>query len=199
MIKKNDIETQITILLLKEDKKAISLLYKHYSPALYGIISRIILEKEIANEVLQDTFVKIWKNSSKYDITKGKLFTWMAQIARNSAIDTIRSGKYQRSTKTDSLPEYVYNSKQLSESINVNDSGLKTQIDKMDLKYREVIDLIYFQGYSQSEAAKQLDLPLGTIKTRIRKAIIELRKSLGNEVLTLFVLISFAIITILAT
>jgi len=195
MVKKTDIESQITILLLKEDKEAITLLYKNYSAAIYGIISRIIQDKEIANEVLQDTFVKIWKNSTKFDITKGKLFTWMAQIARNSAIDTIRSGKYQRSTKTDSLPEYVYNSENLSESINVSDSGLKTQINKMDLKYREVIDLIYFQGYSQSETAKKLDLPLGTIKTRIRKAIIELRKSLGNEVFTLFVLISLAIIT----
>jgi RNA polymerase sigma-70 factor (ECF subfamily) len=178
----SNIESQIIIYLLKQDKRAISLVYANYADALFGIISRIIPESEVATEVLQDTLLKIWKNSLKYDVTKGKLFTWMAQIARNSAIDTVRSGKYQRTTKTYSIPDTVSNSVELSETIQITDSGLKRQIDSLDKKYREVINLLYFMGYSQSEAAKKLNLPLGTVKTRARTAILELRKSLGNEV-----------------
>ncbi len=180
--KKSNIESSIVNYLLKEDKRAISLIYSNYSDSLYGIISRIVPDKEIASEVLQDTFVKIWKNSSKYDVTKGKLFTWMAQIARNSAIDTLRSGKYNKGAKTDSIPDFVYNSVELSNTISLEDSGLRKQIDSLDTKYKEVINLLYFMGHSQSEAAKKLNLPLGTVKTRVRSAILELRKSLGNEV-----------------
>lgn len=178
----SDIESTIIQHLLNEEKEAISLIYANYSDALFGIISRIIPDPEVSSEVLQDTFLKIWKNSLKYDVTKGKLFTWMAQIARNSAIDTLRSGKYQRSSKTDELPVFVYDNVDLSENMNVEDSGLRKQINALDQKHKEVIHLLYFMGYSQSEAAKKLELPLGTLKTRARTAIIELRKSLGNEV-----------------
>lgn len=182
------LEKEIISLLAQGDKKAISLLYQNYSDALYGIIRRTIPSQEVATEVLQDVYVKVWKNRDRYDGTKGKLFTWLAQITRNATIDVFRSGKYQRSLKTDEIDPLVYNSVQLSEESDIRDSGLQDVINKMDPKYYKLIYLVYFEGYSQSEIAEKLDMPLGTVKTRLRSAIKELRKTLGNE--------TFAIIAI---
>ncbi len=185
------LETEITALLRQRDKRAISLLYENYSGALYGIIARTIPSEEVAQEVLQDVFVKVWKNADKYDATKGRLFTWLAQITRNATTDTFRSGKYQRSTKTDEIDVTVSNHEAFSETSNIKDVGLKKVIDSLDEKYRILIDYIYFRGYSQADAAKELDIPLGTVKTRVRAAILELRKTLGNELFNLLVLLAF--------
>ena len=180
------LENEIVTYLGNGDKRAISLLYKNYSGALFGIITRTIPNQEVASEVLQDVFLKVWKNADKYDASKGRLFTWLAQITRNSTIDTLRSGKFQRGTKTDELDVVVSNNNAaLSEHLNIRDSGLKTVINQLDEKYQILIEYIYFKGYSQSEAAKELDIPIGTVKTRTRAAIKELRKSLGNELYTI--------------
>lgn len=192
-IKKNKkLEAEIVAFLSKKDKRAISLLYKNYAPALYGIITRMIPSEEVAQEVLQDVFVKVWNNADKYDSSKGRLFTWLAQITRNAALDTFRSGKYQRSTKTETLEPTVYNNDRLfSENPNIKDAGLQKIVNNLDAKYRKVIDYVYFQGYSHSEAAKELDIPLGTLKSRVRIAIQMLRKVLGNELLSIVLLSIF--------
>lgn len=180
-----ELENEIVTLLGNDDKRAISLLYKNYSGALFGIITRTIPNKEVASEVLQDVFLKVWKNADKYDASKGRLFTWLAQITRNATIDTFRSGKFQRGTKTDDLDIVVTNNNiSLQESMNIEDSGLKKVINTLDPKYRILVEYIYFKGYSQSEVAKALDIPIGTVKTRTRAAILALRKTLGKELFT---------------
>ena len=85
------IEQKITDLLAQGDKRAINLLYEHYSSSLYGVILKITINEEIAEDALQETFVKVWKNTHKYDSSKAKLFTWLFRIARNTAIDKLRS------------------------------------------------------------------------------------------------------------
>lgn len=185
------LEEQIVTFLQEKDKKAISLLYKNYSGALFGIIKRTISSEEVANEVLQDVFVKVWKNADKYNAQKGRLFTWLVQITRNASIDTIRSGRYQRGTKTDELDVIVSNSLDHSEEADIKDEGLRNVVNELDPKYRSIIDLVYFQSYTQSEVAKELDIPIGTVKTRVRSAILELRKKLGKEFSSAMVLVSF--------
>ncbi len=185
------LEEQIVTFLQQKDKKAISLLYKNYSGALFGIIKRTIPSEEVANEVLQDVFVKVWKNADKYNAQKGRLFTWLVQITRNASIDTIRSGRYQRGTKTDELDVIVSNSLDHSEEADIKDEGLRNVVNELDPKYRSIIDLVYFQSYTQSEVAKELDIPIGTVKTRVRSAILELRKKLGKEFSSAMVLVSF--------
>ena len=113
--KRTELELEIISLLKKTDKRAISLLYKNYSEALYGIICRTIPSEEVASEVLQDVFVKVWRNADKYDVDKGRLFTWLTQITRNTCIDRLRSGRYQRGTKTTELDTNIYNSSVHSE------------------------------------------------------------------------------------
>lgn len=191
MSSKNNItlESKIIALLKQKDKEAIVLLYDNYSAALYGIILKIVQSETVAQEVLQDVFLKVWNNAEKYDADKGRLFTWLAQIARNAAKDALRSSRQKQDNKTDSLADNVGNDSSLSHNLHIADSGLRKTIDSLDKKYREIIDLLYFQGYSHSEAAKELEIPIGTLKSRVRKAILELRKLLGNELITILLVI----------
>jgi len=165
-------------------------LYEHYSPALYNIILRIVQSDEIAEETLQDSFLKIWDNFSKYNPEKGRLFTWMVRICRNLAIDKIRSSQFKKGNRTESIPDSVYNSDSLSEELYTSDPGLRKVVSKMDDKTRVLIELLYFKDYTQREVSDKLDIPLGTVKSRSRKAIQVLRQVLGNEGFLLAILIT---------
>ena len=94
-------------MLQKRNEKAFGYLYDNYSGALYGIVNSIVTDKEIANDVLQNVFVNIWRKIESYDATKGRLFTWMLNIARNAAIDEVRSKGFRDSQKNQSLGENV--------------------------------------------------------------------------------------------
>ena len=169
-------EQELVVLLLQQNDQAFSYLYDNYSPALFGIINQIVPDKELASDVLQDVFINIWRRIRSYDQTKGRLFTWMLNIARNAAIDKLRSRPYQDNLKNQPLAENV-NSTAANSVIGpqVNDVGLKKLINKLKEEYRVLIDLSYFQGFTHEEIAKLLNIPLGTVKTRIRSALIQLR------------------------
>ncbi|MCR9102598.1 MAG: sigma-70 family RNA polymerase sigma factor [bacterium] len=175
------LETEIIDLLSNKQQRGITLLYEHYSPALYNIILRIVQSEEIAEETLQDSYLKIWDNFSKYDASKGRLFTWMVRICRNLAIDKVRSSQFKKGNRTESIPDSVYNSDSLSEELNTSDPGLRKVVGQLDDKTRVLIELLYFKDYTQREVSDALDIPLGTVKSRSRKAIQVLRQVLGNE------------------
>ena len=185
------LENEIVLLLGQGDRQAISLLYKNYSGSLFGIISRMIPATEVAEEVLQDVFIKVWDNADKYDPTKGRLFTWLAQITRNTALDKVRSAGYRKGQKTDGIETSVSLNEAFTETSQIQDSGLRKVINSLDENYRTLIDYAYFQSYSQSEIAEELNMPLGTVKTRMRAAINELRKVLKNELISILALLSF--------
>ena len=169
-------EQELVTLLLEQSDQAFSYLYDNYSPALFGIINQIVSDKEIAADVLQEVFINIWRKIRSYDDSKGRLFTWMLNIARNAAIDKIRSRTYQDGLKNQPLTENV-NSTAASSVVNphINDVGLKKVINKLKEEYRVLIDMSYFQGFTHEEISKMLNLPLGTVKTRIRSALMQLR------------------------
>lgn len=176
------LESTITRLLQKNDQTAITLIYENYSASLYGVIYKIVQSEESAQEVLQDCFVKIWQNSSKYNSEKGRLFTWLINIARNSAIDKIRSAPFRRARELQSMFDKDGLQKEIGLShIIIADMGLQKIISALKEDHRILIDLIYFQGYSQREVEKMLLIPLGTVKSRLRIAIRELRKMLTGE------------------
>lgn len=180
---------QLITRLKQQDRAAVGELYDAYGGALYGVVLRIVHSHELAEQVLQDTFVKVWRNIASYDASKGRLFTWLLNIARNTAIDVTRSAHFQQSWKTDSLDNLVH--KPGGDSINPDHLGLKEMVDGLDDKYRQLIDLVYFKGYTQEEVAEETGIPLGTIKTRLRYAIAELRTRFGEglaTVLSLFFL-----------
>ena len=159
----------------ERNEKAFGYLYDNYSGALYGIVNSIVIDKEIANDVLQNVFVNIWRKIESYDPAKGRLFTWMLNIARNAAIDKVRSKGYKDSMRNISIEndENVFINKTTDPVL--NDVGLKKVLSKLNEEYRRLIDLSYFQGFTHDEIAKIMGIPLGTVKTRIRTAISQLR------------------------
>ncbi len=154
-------------------------MYDDYSPALLGVIVRIVNDKELAEEILQKAFLKVWQNIDSYDSAKGSFFTWILTIARNSAIDEVRSKRFENLEKTDSIETTVY---ELDHTILSSDGiDVNKLLSALDQKHKDVLDVVYLQGYSHSEAAKKLDIPLGTVKTRIKKALSTLRSQLITE------------------
>lgn len=152
-------------------------LYDMYSASLYGVIYRIVQHEEIAEDLLQDTFVKIWNSFPLYDSSKGRLFTWMVNIARNLSIDKIRSKDFRNSSKNQDLENTVnVIDDQNSTAINPDIVGVKELVQQLKPDQKSILDLIYFRGYTHVEAAEELGIPLGTVKTRMRMAIITLRK-----------------------
>ncbi len=168
-------ETELVALLRQRNEQSFTYLYDHYSGALYGIIKQITREEETANDVLQEVFINIWKKIETYDPSKGRLFTWMLNIARNAAIDKIRSAAYQNERKNQPLPENVNEMTGLSAQQTTDDYGLKKVLGKLKEEQRVLIELSYFQGFTHEEISKALKIPLGTVKTRIRSALIQLR------------------------
>ncbi len=166
-------EEQLIIRLKQQDQRVIGDLYTMYGAALHGIVLRIVHQPDLAKQVLQDTFLKVWRNGANYDANKGRLFTWLLNIARNTAIDATRTAHFQYSQKTENLDQLVCQPG--GHTTNPEHIGLKEVVGELDEKYRALINLIYFQGYTQEEAAEETGIPLGTIKTRLRYAIGELR------------------------
>ena len=163
-------------MLRQQDQKAFSYLYDNYAGALYSIVNSIVTDREIANDVLQEVFVNIWRKIDSYDPEKGRLFTWMLNIARNAAIDKVRSKGYKDSLKNQPLPENVNsNNEMVITAPRIDDIGLKKILTKLKPEQKQLIDLSYFQGWTHEEIAKLLDIPLGTVKTRIRTALTQLR------------------------
>lgn len=159
------------------DDKVISELYDKYAPALYGVILKIVGSEAVAQDVLQDTFVKIWRNGRAYDPGKGTLFTWMLNIARNTAIDMTRSAAFQRRSTQQSLESGLFNSSQHGTmQHNPDHIGVKRIVGGLEKKYQVIIELIYFKGFTQREVQEYLNLPLGTVKSRARIALRELRR-----------------------
>lgn len=129
----------------------------------------------MASDVLQEVFVKIWKQVETYDAAKGRLFTWMLNIARNASIDTIRSKGYQKTQQNRELTENVFDSGGSVET-NTDKIGLRKLVHKLKDDYRVLVELSYFEGFTQDEISKMLHIPLGTVKTRLRSALIQLKQ-----------------------
>lgn len=170
-------EPELVQAIRNRDKKGAEALYEMYSTALYGVIYRIIQHEEIAEDLLQETFVKIWNSASSYDASKGRLFTWMVNIARNLSIDKTRSKDFRNHSKTEDIENIVLSvDKGYTTSLNPETLGLKDLVEKLKPEQKIILDLVYFRGFTHAEAAEELDIPLGTVKTRLRNAIITLRK-----------------------
>lgn len=167
-------EQELVAMLQQREEQAFSYLYDNYSGALLGVIGGIITDRELAQDVLQNVFVNIWRKIESYDPSKGRLFTWMLNIARNAAIDEIRSRGYRDAQKNQPIADQAELPGAVSGPV-VDDVGLKKVLRNLKQEWRTLIELAYFQGFTHEEIAKMQGLPLGTVKTRIRTALIQLR------------------------
>lgn len=170
-------EDELVLALRQREKIAVEALYDMYSSSLFGVISRIVIDTATAEDVLQDTFVKIWNSFTTYSTEKGRLFTWMVNIARNLAIDKIRSKDFKNQNKNQELENNVtFIDEQRNTVYKPELLGIKELVETLKPEQKSILDLVYFKGYTHVEAADELGVPLGTIKTRLRMAIVQLRK-----------------------
>ena len=162
--------------LKERDSLSFRRLYQMHSASLLGIIMRIVPAREIAEDILQDSFVKIWKSIHLYDPDKGKLFTWMAKLARNSAIDYKRGKTFAKSTRNEDIDSVYSQVDHFHYVPDRTDSiGVRDLMGVLTASQKQILDLVYFHGYTQAEVSDELQIPLGTVKSKIRIAVKELR------------------------
>jgi RNA polymerase sigma-70 factor, ECF subfamily len=180
------LEKHIVELLQERNEKAISLLYEHYGDTLYGVAKKVVRDEELAQDVLQESFVKIWKKSDSYDATKAKLFTWLFRITRNTAIDKLRSVNTKSDKEIQMDVSDVYNLG--VDSIKPELMDVRENLERIEDKYQIVLEALFFYGMTQQEASEELDIPLGTIKSRLKIGLRELKKIYGSSMVLAFLL-----------
>ncbi|GHE51253.1 MULTISPECIES: sigma-70 family RNA polymerase sigma factor [Roseivirga] len=173
-------ESELVLRLKDRDKNAMAYLYDKYSAALLGVASRIIKDDDISEEVLQDVFMKIWNKIDQYDASRGRFFTWMMNLTRNAAIDKLRSKEISRSSKTDSMDDYVYRvDSRNSTEMHTDGIGVRALLNDLVEEQKFILEKVYFEGFTHTEIAEEYDIPLGTVKSRLRSALKHMRKKLA--------------------
>lgn len=166
--------------LISGNPDAFSRLYDAYGSILFGVIFRIVNDRQDAENLLQDCFIKIWQNANRYDANKGRLATWLINIARNTAIDFTRSKFFSQKRRNQSLDNLVSREMHFASYARIEDYGLKQILNRLSPVCREIIVWMYYEGYTQQEISDQFSIPLGTVKSRTRKAMKELRQILSS-------------------
>lgn len=175
---KNIPETQLVDLLLKKDEAACEYLYDKYGDTLFGFISKIIADDAVAEEVLRDAFLKICTNITLYDRTKGRLISWMLNISRNLALEKFKSEDYNKDKKADKDKNiYIFELNNVIEQ-KADDIGVEGLMQGLSPDQRMIVELLYFKGHTQSEIAREYNIPLDRVKALLRSAVIHLRKTL---------------------
>lgn len=163
------------------DRTAFENLYSRTSAKLFGICLRILSERTLAEEALQDVYLAIWNKAGMYDGDRASPITWLAMIARNKSIDYLRAGKADRlSQPLDLVAEIQDDGASVSElaAAHVDNRRLHACFDELDGKQRQVIQTAFFEGCTYDEIATRSDTPLGTVKSWIRRALIKLKACL---------------------
>jgi len=170
---------ELILQLKKQNEVAFSQIYDMYSENIFGIINNIVKDVEIAEEVLQDVFIKVWNKSDSYSSDKGRFFTWLLNISRNAAIDKVRSKAYKNKLKNFDFDDFSFFIKDDVDLDRQSDGyGLRKFVDRLKPMCVKLIDLLFFKGYTQKEVSETLDIPLGTVKSRNRSCLNSLRETL---------------------
>jgi RNA polymerase sigma-70 factor (ECF subfamily) len=150
-------------------------IYDAYSSALYGVILKMMRSEDLAHDLLQEAFVKIWRFRDNFDLEKGALYTWMINITRNHCIDYLRSKRHKNSQQNHGIDNHVYGLES-SQRFDPQHIGLNELIRKLPEEQQQIIEYAYFQGYTQKEISEEFDIPLGTVKSRAKAALSKLKQ-----------------------
>lgn len=167
------------------DAAAMKLLYNKYKNLLFGLIVSILKNREEAEDCLQEVFTQAWEKANQFDASRGKVYTFLVTMARNKAIDRTRSRAYKDSTKEDHIIndftltlegefKNPHEEMEFSERAKI----VRSALNELNNKERKILYVAYFNGMSQSEISEKLDIPLGTVKYRMRQGMIKLRDML---------------------
>lgn len=175
-------EDELIVMLKQKSRQAFDYLYKQYSGALYGVVRKVIADEQTAQDVLQEAFVKIWNNIDKFEPAKGRLYTWMLNLTRNTAIDKLRSKGEIMNSKIYKGEDIVNKAENdLSTEQKTDTIGLRKVVAELKPEYQTILELAYFKGFTLDEISKSTEVPLGTVKTRMRKAMSILRDHYQNN------------------
>jgi len=172
-------ESALVISLINKEKLAYETLYEMYAPVLFGVIHKIVREPVLAEDLLSEAFVKIIGAIEQYDCSRGRLYTWMVNIVKNLSFDKMKSKEFRNGSKNRSLDQRIESIPDYYTSFNPSHIDLKQITDQLAPEEKYLIDLAFFKGYTHHEIASECDIPLGTVKSRIRKAINKMRKIFG--------------------
>ncbi|MCY7326504.1 MAG: sigma-70 family RNA polymerase sigma factor [Microbacteriaceae bacterium] len=164
------------------DQQAFSLLYDNVAPRVLGLIRRLLIDHAQSEEVAHEVFLEIWQTASRFDEHKGGASTWILTMTHRRAVDRIRSSQSSRDRDTkvgirDFAPEYDHVSETVE--VTIEHERVKEAMERLTALQRQAVSLAYYGGYSHSEVAALLKVPIGTVKTRLRDGMIRLRDELG--------------------
>lgn len=185
---RNEEDLRLMKSIKQKDQFAFSALYEQYSPVVYTMLLRMLKSTAETEDVMQEVFLQIWNKARSFAEEKGSVYTWVMTIARRKAIDRIRTRAGGIPLNTDSVeaatvPDAAYTSNPLTSAISAEyEQFMRNGLAVLGGDERTVIELSYYEGFTQSQIAQQLDMPLGTVKTRMRQGMMTLREYLKTRI-----------------
>lgn len=171
------------------NKKSLGKLYGRYNQILFGMIYNVLRNREETEDLLQEVFVQIWEKASQFDRDRGTVYSFIVTLSRNKAIDRTRSKAFKNSKKDDHVIndddfhlDLEHDSPNPEQNLVLDERArsVKKALEQLDKKERQVLYISYYQGLSQSEIAKKINIPLGTVKYRMRQGMLKLRGMLAE-------------------
>lgn len=185
---RNEEDRRLLVRVKNGDQAAFAELYDRYSPLVFSLVVRIVKETAEAEDVLQEIFFTIWNKATLFNEEKGSVYTWIVTIARRKAIDRLRSkelvnrGERMDEELVGAIPDAAYMTNPLNAAIGTEyEAMLRSAMELLSDQQRTVIELSYYEGYTQEQISKRLNLPLGTVKTRMRQGLMKLRENLEGR------------------
>lgn len=164
------------------DEEAFGELYDAVAPTVFGLVRRVLRDQAQSEEVMQEIFLEIWQNAVRFDADRGKAVSWILVIAHRRAVDRVRAAEASRSRDLrQGIREYQESYDDVAEQVEVRMESERVlrALESLTAAQQEAIRMAYYGGYTHTEIATMLDLPVGTVKTRIRDGMIRLRDTLG--------------------
>jgi len=175
-------DADLVVRLQRRDAQALAELYDRYGRLVYSLILRVVRDTGIAEDLVQETFIRIWNRVQAFDAQKGSIGPWLLAVARNRAIDYLRSagGRERNAVEFEEIDHpSLYTDMEPGILASEKARVVKAAVQKLSANQRQVIELAYFEGLSQTEMAERMGQPLGTVKTWVRAALKTLRDELG--------------------
>lgn len=177
-------DAELIARLRKRDSAAVAALYDGYGRVVYSLLLRITRDQSAAEDLLQELFLRIWNRAREFDESKGSLGVWILSIARNMAIDHVRSAEAHFSSRLRPLEQAERTQAAGAgkpETVLDHSRAIQAGFEQLSFNQKRVVELAYFEGLSQTEIAARLNEPLGTVKSWMRSALLRLRKAIKES------------------